>query len=53
MRLEALFLRKNMMRKESISAIVLLSFSMAISFQASRYPFGTVSSVGPGFVPFY
>jgi hypothetical protein len=26
---------------------------MAISFQASRYPFGTVSKVGPGFLPFY
>lgn len=42
-----------MKRKEAISGIVLLSFSIAISYQASRYPFGTVSKVGPGFVPFY
>lgn len=42
-----------MNRKEAISAIVLLSFSIAICFQAGRYPFGTVSKVGPGFVPFY
>jgi putative tricarboxylic transport membrane protein len=42
-----------MKRKEAISAIVLLSFSIAISYQASHYPFGTVSKVGPGFVPFY
>jgi len=42
-----------MKRKETISAIVLLTFSVAISYQASHYPFGTVSKVGPGFVPFY
>jgi hypothetical protein len=42
-----------MKTKESIAAIVLLSFSIAVSFQASRYPFGTVSRIGPGFVPFY
>lgn len=42
-----------MKAKESITAIVLLTFSLAISFQASRYPFGSVSKVGPGFVPFY
>jgi hypothetical protein len=42
-----------MNRKQSLSAIVLLTFSLAISFQASRYPFGTVSKVGPGFLPFY
>lgn len=42
-----------MLRKQSIGAIVLLSFAIAVSFQASRYPFGTVSKVGPGFLPFY
>ncbi|HSR13178.1 MAG TPA: tripartite tricarboxylate transporter TctB family protein [Thermodesulfobacteriota bacterium] len=40
-------------RQQSLSAIVLLAFSLGISFQASRYPFGTVSKVGPGFLPFY
>jgi len=42
-----------MNRKESISVIVLLSFSAAVSYQASRYPFGTLSNIGPGFLPFY
>lgn len=42
-----------MNRKESISAILLLSFSAAVMYQASRYPFGTVSRVGPAFMPFY
>jgi putative tricarboxylic transport membrane protein len=45
--------KETMKRKEAISAIVLLSFSIAISYQAGHYPFGTVSKVGPGFVPFY
>lgn len=40
-------------RKEAVSAIVLLSFSIAISYQASRYPFGKLSKIGPGFLPFY
>lgn len=39
--------------KESIGATVLLSFSAAVSYQASRYPFGTLSRIGPGFLPFY
>ena len=40
-------------RKESISAIVLLFFSLAVCFQAVRYPFGSISKMGPGFLPFY
>jgi putative tricarboxylic transport membrane protein len=40
-------------RKESVSAIVLLSFSLAVCFQAVRYPFGSISRIGPGFLPFY
>ncbi len=40
-------------RRESVSAIVLLSFSLAVCFQALRYPFGSVSRIGPGFLPFY
>ncbi len=42
-----------MRRSDSISAIVLLSFSLAVCYQSSRYPFGTISKIGPGFVPFY
>jgi len=42
-----------MKSKGLISAIVLLSFSIGICYQASRYPFGTVSKIGPGFFPFY
>lgn len=38
---------------DSISAIVLLSFSIAICYQASRYPLGTISKIGPGFLPLY
>ena len=40
-------------RKESVSAIVLLSFSLAVCFQAVRYPLGSISKMGPGFLPFY
>ena len=40
-------------RRESVSATVLLSFSLAVCFQAARYPFGSVSRIGPGFLPFY
>jgi putative tricarboxylic transport membrane protein len=40
-------------RKASGSAIVLLSFSLAVCFQAARYPFGSISRIGPGFLPFY
>ena len=41
-----------MKTKESISAIVLLSFCAAISYQAGHYPFGSLSRIGPGFFPF-
>lgn len=42
-----------MNRKEIISAIVLLSFAAFIGYNAGRYPFGSLSRIGPGFFPFY
>ncbi len=42
-----------MRRSDSISAVILLSFSIAVCYQSSRYPFGTISKIGPGFMPFY
>ncbi len=40
-------------RGDSITAVILLCFSIAIGLQASRYPFGTINKIGPGFLPFY
>jgi len=42
-----------MHRSESVGAIVLLSFSIFVCYQASRYPLGTIGKIGPGFLPFY
>jgi hypothetical protein len=42
-----------MNRPSFVATIILLLFSIAFCSQASRYPFGTIKRIGPGFFPFY
>ncbi len=42
-----------MHRWDSAVAAVLLSFAIFVCVQASRYPFGDISEIGPAFLPFY
>ena len=40
-----------MRNRDSYSAIVLFALALAIGIQASRFPIGSLKSVGPGFLP--